>query len=139
MIGLRSRREAAPALAVADWVPVQSSTDGEAAVRRSDHVVPATEHVLRSALVRFVVSSLLALVVVAAGTVFWSLHIAENEALRRAQATGIGVANGVIFFAPSVRTRARHEKRAPPPHTALWGSCGIDPSSSAWRSPAEGS
>jgi signal transduction histidine kinase len=114
MIGLRSRRVAAPGLPVADWVPVQSSTDDDATARRSDHVVPEAEHVLRSALVRFVVSSVLALVVVAGGTVFWSLHIAENEALQRAQATGIGVANGVIkpFITPALRRGDPTAKRA---------------------------
>ena len=68
--------------------------------------LPPTEHVLRSALVRFVVSSVIALAAVAGLTVFWSAHVAEDEALRRAEATGRGVAQGVIspFITPALRS-----------------------------------
>src|SRR3954471_20926867 len=45
-----------------------------------------------------------------------------------------GVANGLILFCVSVRTRALQANR-PPLHTALWGCCSMVPSSSAWRSP----
>ena len=97
MIGLRSSREApATAPEAGDWVPVQTKADGGAPPSRSDHGAPETEHVLRSALIRFLLSSLLAFGVVAGVTAYWSLHIAEGEALRRAQQTGIGVANRVM-------------------------------------------
>jgi len=58
--------------------------------------LPPTEHVLRSALIRFVISSVIALGIVAAITILWSSHVAKDEALRRAEATGRGVAHGVI-------------------------------------------
>jgi two-component system NarL family sensor kinase len=96
MIGLRSGRVAPATAQETDWVPIQTQADGGAPASRSDHAAPATEHVLRSALVRFLLSSLLAFGVVAGVTSYWSLHIAEGEALRRAQATGIGVANRVM-------------------------------------------
>jgi signal transduction histidine kinase len=65
--------------------------------------------VLRSALLRFLLSSVLALVVVAAGTVFWSVHIAESEALSRAESSGVGVARGVI--APFITADLRNGDR----------------------------
>jgi signal transduction histidine kinase len=61
------------------------------------------------ALVRFMVSSVIALAVVAAITILWSAHVAEDEALRRAEATGRGVARGVIapLITPALRSGDR--------------------------------
>src|SRR5258705_527897 len=41
-----------------------------------------------------------------------------------------GAAKGVILFCASVRTRA-FQRNTPPLHTAPWGCCSMEPSSSA--------
>ena len=66
--------------------------------QRTDSAASAASRpgVLHSALRRFLLSSLVAFVAVAGGTVFWSSHIARSEGLGRAQVTGRGVANGVV-------------------------------------------
>ena len=48
--------------------------------------LPPTEHVVRNALVRFMVSSVVALVVVAPFTLRWSSPVAQGQALRRGEA-----------------------------------------------------
>ena len=103
MMGLRSTRETTVAPEITSWVPSQALGPGGTGWNGADQV-PSSEHVLRSALLRFVAFSAIAFVIVSAFTVWWSGHVAESEALRRAQATGKGVASGVIapFVTPGV-------------------------------------
>ena len=101
MIGLRSRRESEAREQRAEAVgPPRTLPDpGPGQKRHGAHArapLPPHEHVLRKALARFLLSSALALVIVSAFTLLWSSHVAESEALRRAESTGIGIANGVI-------------------------------------------
>jgi signal transduction histidine kinase len=99
MIGLRSRREGEVREQPAQTAgrPRQLPDPGPGRKRAGHRApLPAHEHVLRKALTRFLLSSALALVVVAALTLYWSSHVALDEALSRAESTGIGVANRVV-------------------------------------------
>src|SRR4051794_8126941 len=56
-------------------------------------------------MVRFMLSSALALVLVAGVSLYWCSHVALGEALRRAESTGTGIAERII--APKITSQLR--------------------------------
>jgi two-component system NarL family sensor kinase len=104
VIGLRSSREAEAPVAEAPGSPLTLG-DPSPGRRQGSRALPEPEHVVRAAMVRFMLSSALALVLVAGISLYWCSHVALDEALRRAESTGTGIATRII--APKITAKLR--------------------------------